>query len=285
MNQKYKVGVIGTGVMGKGLAQILSTAEVVEQVFWCSGRESTITKQHEDLINLIGRQVKKGKLPDNAYDMALSKLTIIHSFQPLAECDFVHEAVSENVEIKHSVFKRLHFLQTAKPIISTCSSSISITELARSILYPERFLGMHFFNPVATMRLVEIIRGYHTDIETEEKAKSYANALGKTPIEVSDSPGFIVNRMLIPMINEAVCILADNVADRDSIDGAMKLGANHPIGPLALSDLIGNDVVLSIMEVLYNETGDQKYRPHPYLKKMVRAGMLGKKTGRGFYDY
>jgi 3-hydroxybutyryl-CoA dehydrogenase len=281
----YKVGIVGAGLMGTGLAQMLSTSEVIEQVFWCSGHERDITKQREDLLKFIDRQVRKGKLPDNAYDMATSKLIIIDSFQALVDCDFIHEVIIENIEIKHKVLMRLSDLQTKKSIIATNTSSVSITELAKSNAFPERFIGMHFFNPVNIMKLVEIVSGYYTNIETKEESISYAIALGKTPVEVFDSPGFIVNRMIIPMINEAICILAENISDRNSIDNAMKLGVNHPIGPLALSDLIGNDVVLSILDVLHNETGDQKYRPHPYLKKLVRAGRLGKKTKAGFYDY
>lgn len=285
MNKTYKVGIVGSGVMGSGLAQILSTSEAVDSVVWCSGRGNDLTRRYEELLKVIERQVKKGRLAANAYEMALNKLTIVNSLDGFEECDFIHEAVFENVAIKYELLERLDACDHNNSIIATNTSSISITDLARKMKHPQQFVGMHFFNPVTLMKLVEIVKGYNTDLDVVEKAKSYVLALEKYPIVVSDSPGFIVNRMIIPMINEAVCILAENVADRDSIDSALKLGANHPIGPLALSDLIGNDVVLSIMEVLYTETGDQKYRPHSYLKKIVRAGMLGKKTGKGFYDY
>ncbi|HHY79633.1 MAG TPA: 3-hydroxybutyryl-CoA dehydrogenase, partial [Thermoanaerobacter sp.] len=201
------------------------------------------------------------------------------------DADFVIEAAIENMEIKKQIFKELDNICKEGTILATNTSSLSITEIANVTTRPDKVIGMHFFNPVPVMKLVEVIKGMKTSSETFNTVKELAQKLGKTPVEVNEAPGFVVNRILIPMINEAIGVLADGVASASDIDEAMKLGANHPIGPLALSDLIGNDVVLAIMDTLYSEFNDSKYRPHPLLRKMVRAGLLGRKTGKGFFEY
>ncbi|QBC43128.1 3-hydroxyacyl-CoA dehydrogenase NAD-binding domain-containing protein [Iodobacter fluviatilis] len=283
--EKYIVGVVGAGVMGTSLVQLLSMSNAVETVYWRSARGADLNERMEEIFRYLDKLAKKGRISAEVASAAKNKIVNVKCFDEFIHCDFVHEAAEESLGVKAGVINKLNLVENSKYIIASNTSSISITDLSQAMIEPENLIGMHFFNPAPLMKLVEVIRGYHTSDRVENAVKKYAEAIGKCPVVVTDSPGFIVNRMLIPMINEAVCILAENVTDRDSIDNAMRFGANHPIGPLALSDLIGNDVVLSIMEVLYSETGDQKYRPHPYLKKMVRAKRLGKKVGKGFYDY
>lgn len=283
--KKLTVGVIGAGVMGAGLIQLLATSACIDKVYWISARGHNLDLPKKKLLDEVDKLVRKGRLDSELGAGAHEKIIITQNLETLRGCEIIHEAVSEDVNEKRKVLNEMSKIVSENTIIASNTSSISITELAMSIAHPSRLIGMHFFNPAPLMRLVELVNGYYTSADTEKKIKEYSEYLAKLPVIVADAPGFIVNRMLMPMINEAVCILADNVADRESIDKAMKFGANHPIGPLALADMIGNDVVLSIMQVLYDETGDQKYRPHPFLKKMVRAGRLGKKTKTGFYDY
>ena len=215
----------------------------------------------------------------------MARITGTTNIEDLADCDFIIEAASEDMEIKKDIFRQLDRICRPEVILSSNTSSLSITEIASVTDRPERVAGMHFFNPAPVMKLVEVVPGYNTSDETIEVVKKVATNLQKTPIVVNESPGFVVNRMLVPMINECVGVLAENIASAEDIDRAMQLGANHPMGPLALADLIGLDVCLSIMEVLHKELGEDKYRPHPLLRKMVRAGKLGQKTGEGFYKY
>ena len=215
----------------------------------------------------------------------MSNISTTLSYEDIKDADLVIEAIVEDIKVKETVFKELDEICEDKTILATNTSSLSITEIASFTKRPEKVIGMHFFNPVPVMKLTEIITGQKTSVETFDTVFKIASDIGKVPVRVEESPGFVVNRILVPMINEAVGILSENVASKEDIDESMKLGANHPIGPLALADLIGLDVCLAIMEVLYNEFSDSKYRPHPLLKKMVRANNLGRKTGKGFYEY
>lgn len=278
-----KVFVLGAGTMGSGIVQAFAQAgyEVImrdiEEAFVARGL-ALITKN-------LGRSVEKGKLTEENKNLILSKITITTDLGLAKEADIIVEAAVENMTIKKKIFAELDALCKTDTILATNTSSLSITEIASATKRPDKVIGMHFFNPVPVMKLIEVIKGIATSEETKNTVIDLAKNLGKEPVEVEEAPGFVVNRILVPMINEAIGILADHVATAEDIDLAMKLGANHPIGPLALADLIGNDVCLAIMEILYAESGDSKYRPHSLLRKMVRAGYLGRKSGKGFYDY
>ncbi|MBP5057586.1 3-hydroxybutyryl-CoA dehydrogenase [Pseudomonas chlororaphis] len=280
-----KVAVIGSGTMGKGIVQILAQSNIVYSLVWIGRSESGCRSELDNLNSQWERMINKQRLLREDAQSYSAKISIASSFEEISNCDLILEAITEDMTIKHEVFREIAKYANARSVIATNTSSLSITELASITKNPENVVGLHFFNPAPVMKLVEIIVGLSTSNETAAWAFKFAKGLGKEPVLVNEAPGFIVNRMLIPMINEAIGILAEGVATAEEIDRAMKFGANHPIGPLALADLIGNDVNLSIMETLHNETGDPKYRAHPLLRKMVRANRLGRKTGIGFYKY
>ena len=279
-----RVGVIGAGQMGHGIAQIV--AGIGLPVLLQDVSESALERGKASVAKSLGKFVSKGKMTEEARTQALELIETTADFGKLAgSCDVIIEAATEDAELKFKIFGELDRLAHKDAILLTNTSSVSITHIAGHTNRPGQVMGMHFMNPVPLMKLVELIRGLVTDETTFERCEAFAHALGKETVRAEDFPGFIVNRILVPMINEACYALMERVGDVQDIDTAMRLGANHPMGPLQLADLIGLDTCLSIMEVLHTDMGDAKYRPCPLLHRYVRAGFLGRKSGRGFYEY
>lgn len=278
-----KIFVIGAGTMGAGIVQAF--AQKGYEVIVRDIKDEFVERGINGINKGLSKLVTKGKITEEDKEAILGRISGTTDLSLAEDCDLVIEAAVENMEIKKSIFAELDGICKESTILASNTSSLSITEVASATKRPDKVIGMHFFNPAPVMKLVEIIRGMATSDETFNVIKEVSVAIGKEPVEVAEAPGFVVNRILIPMINEATFILQEGIASVEDIDTSMKYGANHPMGPLALGDLIGLDVCLAIMDVLYNETGDTKYRASNLLRKYVRAGYLGRKTGRGFYTY
>jgi 3-hydroxybutyryl-CoA dehydrogenase len=277
------VGVIGAGTMGNGIAQVSAAAGL--SVIMVDVAQAAVDRGLAAIGTSLERLVKKEKLTAQAAGEVRARVRATTDYAELAQADLVIEAATENIDIKRRIMKQADGVIAPHAVLATNTSSISITALAAGTSHPERFIGMHFFNPVPVMALVELIRGLQTNDDTHAACAEFIRRIGKTAIDVRNSPGFAVNRILVPMINEAIFALQEGVATAAEIDEGMRLGCNHPIGPLALADLVGLDTLLSVLEVFQRDFGDPKYRPAPLLREMVSAGMLGRKTGRGFYSY
>jgi 3-hydroxybutyryl-CoA dehydrogenase len=283
MDAVTRAGVIGAGTMGSGIAQACAVAGLDVRMIDVS--DAAVARGTAAIASSLERLVKKDKLSAAERDAALGRVHAGTDYAALEGCDLAIEAATENLELKLAILRKAGATVPRGALFATNTSSISITALATVVPEPSRFLGMHFFNPVPLMALVELIRGLQTSDATIDAVRAFAQRLGKTPIVVRNSPGFVVNRILCPMINEAIFALQEGLASAEDIDNGMRLGCNHPIGPLALADMIGLDVMLAVMNVFYSDFNDPKYRPAPLLKEMVAAGYLGLKAGRGFYSY
>ena len=278
-----KIGVIGAGTMGNGIAQVCAQAGL--QVRMVDINDAAVQRGLSTVSKSLDRLVAKDKISAAEKDAIVGRIAGGTDYAALKDCDLVIEAATENLGLKLKILKQLDELLGEKVVIATNTSSISITQLAAVVRNPGRFIGMHFFNPVPLMGLVELIRGLQTEDATHDLSHAFVRHIGKTPVTVRNSPGFVVNRILCPMINEAIFVLQEGLASAEDIDAGMRLGCNHPIGPLALADMVGLDTMLAVMEVFYEGFNDPKYRPAPLLKEMVAAGRLGRKNGRGFYSY
>ncbi len=279
--QNLRIGILGAGTMGKQLA-LLCASRGIPVVLWNH-------RLHDDFVKEFGRlaiiQSKLGVISKEAIETILANVTYVDDLQQISDCNFIMETAKENMSVKSGILMKTKAYICDGTIVATNTSTLSITELASKTACSANFVGIHFFNPPMTMRLVEVVRGEFTNDDTVEAALKFLNLLDKHPVVLPETPGFVVNRLLFPMINEAIFLLSEGISDEKTIDSCMQLGANHPMGPLELADFIGLDVCLSILETLVEETGDAKYRPAHLLKKYVRAGKLGRKTGAGFYNY
>lgn len=277
-----KVMVVGAGTMGAGIVQII--AQYKHDVTMMDISEEQVKKSLDTIHNQLNRLVSKGKISEAEKSQTINSIRATSEW-PQEHFDIMIEAVSENIELKKNVFKEMGKIASKQTVLASNTSSLSISQIASFVPFPDQVIGIHFFNPPGVMKLVEIVKGIHTRKDILDASKAFILSIGKKPVEVKEAPGFVVNRMLVPMINEAVFLYMEGVASAEDIDEAMKWGANHPIGPLALADLIGLDVCLHVMEVLCQEFSDSKYRPAPLLRQMVRGGLLGIKSGKGFYTY